>query len=165
MAGFLRSSIHFIPLSVRFLTPVAVLLHPLLASFCQCESFPKSPSAKSASWVFLLPASSEMWEESNKMDSVFKVYVSVLRSFALSLRASSWGRLSPSRSASLHLFSVNVSHPLRQAAFAGAGGRAGELSAWGDFAEVGEKVCSNKGVSNLALRCLKSPNERVSTTA
>ena len=73
------------------------------------------------------------------MDSVFKVYMSVFCSFALSLRTSSWRRLLPSRSASLRLLYMNVTHPLRRAAYGGAGAGAGELSAWGDFAEVGEE--------------------------
>jgi len=63
------------------------------------------------------------------MDLILKVYVSVFCNFALSLRASSWRRLLPSRRASLRLFSVNVAQPLRRAAYGEAGGGAAELSA------------------------------------
>lgn len=137
MAGFLYSSVRFILLSLCFSTPVAVLLRHLLSSFCQHESFPKRLSAKSASWDFSLPASSKLWEQSNKMDSIFKVYMSAFCSFALSLRASSWRRLLLSRSASLRLFYVNVAHPLCRAAYGGQGGAGAGAECMGWFCRGG----------------------------
>lgn len=158
MAGLLYSCICFILHSLCFLIPVAVLLHHFLLSACV------SPSPMSVCKICklrLLFASFQLGVGIEEQKELRFIRLTCLYFAALPCyhkRVTEGGRY---WQVHLCVFSMWMFTPYAEQLMR-------ELRIWANGVILQRwmrKVCSNKGVTNLALQCLKSPNERLLRTA